>query len=152
MSIEFVVGFFFNWFDLILLDRARNEREAANRRRWKEQEEERKRKEEEERKEKEEEEKSNRQKTLSPELQEISLSTGNEEFDKEFGIKGMDTFLIKTSPMPSSFMKDLEDELNHSIVEEENDEVDVEEEVQEEEEEEERKELNLTVPLVSYFF
>ena len=137
---------------MILLDRARNEREAANRRRWKEQEEERKRKEEEERKEKEEEEKSNRQKTLSPELQEISLSTGNEEFDKEFGIKGMDTFLIKTSPMPSSFMKDLEDELNHSIVEEENDEVDVEEEVQEEEEEEERKELNLTVPLVSYFF
>ena len=51
---------------------------------------------------------------MSPEFQTISLSTGNEEFDKEFGIKGMDTFMIKTSPMPSQFMRELDEELNAS--------------------------------------
>merc|ERR1712141_257286 len=55
--------------------RARNEREAASRRKRKE-EEERKRKEELQRKEREEqEEKIKREKAMSPELQEISLST-----------------------------------------------------------------------------
>lgn len=129
--------------------RARNEREAANRRKWKEQEE-RKRKEEElERRQKEEEEeKIRRAKAMSPELQEISLSTGNEEFDKEFGIKGMDTFLIKTSPMPSSFMKDLEEELSHSLVDD--DDVDVADGGLNEENvvEEEKKESTLDVPVI----
>ena len=126
--------------------RARNEREAASRRQRKE-EEERKRKEELQRKQKEEEEeKINREKTMSPELQEISLSTGNEEFDKEFGIMGMDTFLIKTSPMPSSFMKDLEDELNYSAVDQDREDEDAD---VEEENVEEKKEANLDVPNVS---
>ena len=83
---------------------------------------------------------------MSPELQEISLSTGNEEFDKEFGIQGMETFLIKTSPMPSSFMKDLEDELNHSLVDEDDAEDAGAEEV---ESVEDIKEVNLEVPNVS---
>ena len=60
------------------------------------------------------EEEAQKNRALSPELQEISLSTGNEEFDKEFGIRGMDTFLIKTSPMPSQFMRELDEELNRS--------------------------------------
>ena len=129
--------------------RARNEREAANRRKWKQEEEERKRIAELERKQREEEEERlTREKAMSPELQEISLSTGNEEFDKEFGIKGMDTFLIKTSPMPSSFMKDLEDELNHSLVDEERDDEDagVEEEVTAEEK---KADDTLDIPVVS---
>ena len=88
---------------------------------------------------------------MSPELQEISLSTGNEEFDKEFGIKGMDTFLIKTSPMPSSFMKDLEEELSHSLVDD--DDVDVGDGGLNEENvvEEEKKESTLDVPVVSWY-
>lgn len=109
--------------------RIRNEREAATRRKYKEEQErkerERKRREEEERRkelERQEEERQ-RQRAMSPEFQTISLSTGNEEFDKEFGIKGMDTFMIKTSPMPSQFMRELDEELNASKDDDDDDDI-----------------------------
>eukprot|EP00794_Sanderia_malayensis_P004851 gene4851-5488_t len=47
----------------------------------------------------------------SPEFQEITLATGNPEFDKEFNIMP-DTFLIKSSPLPSKIIQEIDDELD----------------------------------------
>ncbi len=64
------------------------------------------------------EEEKRRQETASPQYEGVTLATGNEEFDKDFGILP-DSFLIKTSPMPSKILAELEDEVDNKEIKEE---------------------------------
>ncbi len=58
------------------------------------------------------EEEKKRLENMSPQFEEITLATGNPEFDKEFNIMP-DTFLIKTSPLPTKIIAEIDDEMDY---------------------------------------